>query len=311
MRARLKEYLIGTGGWAYFHISGLPSLVAYSKAFNFVEVNSTFYRLPSLERVEEWRRIVPKDFQFAVRAPKMITHKHNLQPTPEALESFQKTRRICGILKTNLMHLQTPPSLTVKKVLTRSFQDFLSSVNLGELRLVLEIRGTQPSKLPKGLVRTMQDHNMIHCVDLSKNEVPIFKSDVVYSRLFGRGHRNVYQPTDKELKLIDRKAGEEDPEKAVLSFHFVRMYKDAARLKVFKQTGRFPMVTKSTGLASLQQILREDTEFPTDKQELIRGQGWKLFDITKEKRTHTEKWLRKLPEKTYNSIDEIIQSLKH
>jgi hypothetical protein len=37
----LKEYLIGAGGWAYFQVPGVNSLAAYSKVFNFVEVNST------------------------------------------------------------------------------------------------------------------------------------------------------------------------------------------------------------------------------------------------------------------------------
>lgn len=88
MRRSLKEYLIGTGGWAYFQIPGLRSLAAYSKAFNFVEVNSTFYEIPSLKQVEKWRRMVPPDFQFTVRGHQTITHKHHLQPTPEALENF-------------------------------------------------------------------------------------------------------------------------------------------------------------------------------------------------------------------------------
>ncbi|KAB2945238.1 MAG: DUF72 domain-containing protein [Candidatus Methanoperedens sp.] len=42
---------IGAGGWAYFKVPGLDSLEAYSKAFDFVEVNSTFYTIPSIEMV--------------------------------------------------------------------------------------------------------------------------------------------------------------------------------------------------------------------------------------------------------------------
>ena len=88
------------------------------------------------------------------------------------------------------------------------------------------------------------------------------------------------------------------------------MYKDAARLKIFRQTGKFPMVTRSTGLASLEQVLREDTEFPLGKQGLVHKQGWKLFDLTEKKRIHTRHWLMRLPEKTFNDIGEVIQSLK-
>ena len=42
----LTDYLVGTGGWAYFKVSGKPKLKAYSEVFNFVEVNYTFYEYP-------------------------------------------------------------------------------------------------------------------------------------------------------------------------------------------------------------------------------------------------------------------------
>jgi uncharacterized protein YecE (DUF72 family) len=310
VRIDLKEYLIGTGGWAYFHITGLHPLAAYSKAFNFVEVNSTFYKEPSLEEVEKWRRIVPRHFQFAVRAHRIITHKHNLEPASDAFESFEKTRKICEILRSEIIHLQTPPSLEMGREFTGNLRDFFSSVNLGKLRIVLEIRGTWQSPSLSELLRIMQDHNMIHCVDLIKDEAPLYKSDILYSRLFGKGYHNIYQPTDRELKSVDQKARKSRSEKVILSFHSLRMYKDAARMKVFKQTGKFPMVTRSTGLASLEQILREDTDFPIGKQGLIHKQGWKLFDLSEKERIHARDWLARLPEKKFNDIGEVIQSLK-
>ena len=50
----------------------------------------------------------------------------------------------------------------------------------------------------------MQDLNIVHSVDLSK-ENPSYASDVMYSRLFGKGQKNLYQFTDEELVDIDRK----------------------------------------------------------------------------------------------------------
>ena len=53
---------IGAGGWAYFQVPGSDSLTAYSKAFDFVEVNSTFYTTPSIKWSgrggEEFQRIL-------------------------------------------------------------------------------------------------------------------------------------------------------------------------------------------------------------------------------------------------------------
>jgi len=192
----------------------------------------------------------------------------------------------------------------------KNLRNFLSSVNLGKMRIALEVRGTSPSQLPPELVKTMQEHNMIHCTDLSKGEMPAYNSDILYSRLFGKGHHNVYQPTDEELRRIGKKASKGNFEKVILSFHFTKMYKDAARLKLYKQTGKFPKITKSTGFLSLEEVLKEDAWFPATKQELIHGQGWKLFDLTLKKRTLTREILQKLPEKTYHNINEVVQTLK-
>lgn len=166
-------------------------------------------------------------------------------------------------------------------------------------------------KLSIDLLKIMQDRNMIHCVDLSKGEEPAYESDILYSRLFGKGEHNIYQPTDGELVEIDRRASESRSQKVVMSFHFVRMYKDAVRLKTYKQTGRFPMVTRSTGVASLEEVLREDAQFPATKRQLIDRQGWKLFDMTESKRIHAAEVLQKLPEGTYNSPSEVINQLEH
>jgi hypothetical protein len=190
-------------------------------------------------------------------------------------------------------------------------KDFLSSVNLEGLRLALEIRGVSASKLPSELVKVMQDHNIVHCVDLSKGEMPAYEGDILYSRLFGKGYHNVYQPTDEELVEIDKKAMSSAFQKIVMSFHFVRMYKDAARLKIYKETGRFPKVTRSTGMTSLEEILSEDASFPATKEEVISSQGWKLFDVTDDKRVQAREFLQRLPEGKYNSVAEVIEALKH
>lgn len=156
----------------------------------------------------------------------------------------------------------------------------------------------------------MRDYNMIHCTDISKGEMPAYDSDILYSRLFGKGRHNIYQPTDKELTEMDSRASSTKSGKIVMSFHFVRMYKDAARMKIYKQTGRFPRVTGSTGLSSLEEVLDEDARFPTTKQALISSQGWKLFDLSAQARIHAGELLQRLPEKTYFSLSEVIRGLE-
>lgn len=305
----MKEYLIGAGGWAYFQVPGLHPLVAYSKAFNFVEVNSTFYQIPPLEEVEKWKKLVPSDFKFAVRAHQSITHKHKFKPAEKAFEAFGKMKQICDVLNAEILYFQTPPSFEPTKSSIANLCNFFSSMDLGKLRVALEIRGAGISKLPSELAKTMQDYNMIHSVDLSKGEMPAYESDMLYTRLFGKGRHNVYQPTDAELAEIDRRVLGGKAQKVAMSFHFVRMYKDAARLKIFKETGKFPMVTRSTGLSSLEEVLREDARFPIARQELIESQGWKLFDLTTDERAHARDLLQKLPERTYSDISDVMHTL--
>jgi len=305
----LPRYLIGAGGWAYFQVLGLHPLAAYSMAFDFVEVNSTFYEIPSLKLVESWRRLVPPTFEFAVRCNKALTHKYKFQRIPEAFQVLEKMITICSTLKSEILHLQTPATFRPTKGNVDIIRNFFSSTSLKGIRVALEMRSAE-QPLNSNLIKTMQDYNMIHCVDLSKDEKPAYKSDILYSRLFGKGPHNIYQPSDEQLRKIDRKASKGGHKTVAVSFHFVRMYKDAARYKIYKQTGKFPMVTKSTGPDSLAEVLQEDAKFPSNRRELIRHQGWKIIDLTKTKRVHAEYMLRKLPEKTYNSINEIVQTLE-
>lgn len=305
----MKEYLIGAGGWSYFQIPGLHSLIAYSRAFNFVEANTTFYHIPSTTQAEKWRKLVPSDFQFAVRAHRTITHKHKLQPTPETLESFKKMKQICSILKAEVLHLLTPPALKLSDAIP-NMRNLLDAIDPGKLRLAIEIRSPSKPGLPPELVKLMQDHNIIHCVDLSKDEKPAYKSDMLYTRLFGKGKHNIYQPTDDELAQVDDKVKNANYEKAKMSFHFVRMYKDAARLKIYRQTGKFPPITNTTGVSSLEQVLGEDAAFPTTKQELIQNQGWKLFDLTEDRRIRAAEILRRLPERAYSDMKDVEITLE-
>jgi len=305
----LVDYLIGTGGWAYFGVPGLRPLVAYSRLFDFVEVNSTFYQIPNLRTVESWRRQVPPNFEFSVRCNRDVTHKHQFQPSNEAYNSFEKMITICKTLRADILHMQTPQTFKPNKDNANLIRSFMSTVDPKGVRITLETRGGNQALSPD-FVKTMQDHNMVHSVDLSKDMEPAYQSDILYSRLFGKGWHNIYQPTDQELKKIDDRASSKSHKKAMVSFHFIRMYKDAARLKIYKQTGKFPMATKSTGLKSLEEILREDAKFPSQKQELIEHQGWKLIDMTRDERLRASEILEKLPERNYENLDDVIHSLE-
>jgi uncharacterized protein YecE (DUF72 family) len=301
----LTDYLIGTGGWAYFNVPDKPSLKAYSEVFNFVEVNYTFYEYPDLHMVEQWRRTVLFDFTFAVRCNQDLTHRIGLKPVDEAYDVLGKMKIFCDILESPFLVLETPASYVVNHEEAKEARDLFSSFNFRGVNLVWEMR----APITKDALDLMRDFNMIECVDLSIN-APSVESDIVYSRLFGMGKHNVWQFTDDELLTIDHEVESIKPRIAALSYHGVRMNMDAARYMQYKKTGTFVPITNFTGVDSARTVLFEDTRFPLSKSELIENQGWKVIDLTLDKRVHLAELLVNVPDKTYNSVDEVAEALE-
>jgi uncharacterized protein YecE (DUF72 family) len=301
----MAQYNIGTGGWAYFNVQGKSPLKAYSKIFNFVEVNYTFYEYPTRRMVEHWRRIVPKDFTFTIRCHRDLTHRIGLKPVEQAYYVFNRMIQFCKVLEAPFLHLETPKSFSPEKPALEQARDFFSTISLKGVRLAWEVR----SKITEETEKLMQDFSIVHSVDLSR-EQPAHSSDTVYTRLFGKGEHNIYQFTDEELVDIDQKIAKSEAKTVIASFHGVRMNTDALRLKQYKESGIFPTVTPFVGAESARSVLQEDAVFPSSKQELIEDQGWKIIDLTTDKRVRLSEMLAGIPERIYNSIDEVILTLE-
>ncbi len=296
---------MGTGGWAYFNVPGTPKLKAYSQVFNFVEVNYTFYEYPDMRRVEQWRRIVPANFTFAVRCHQDLTHRIGLRPTDEAYAVLGKMQAYCNALNSPFLVLETPASYEMNTERVKEARDFFASASLKGARFIWEIR----APVTTAVMELMQDFDVVHCVDLSKEE-PKAKSDVMYARLFGKGQHNLYQFTDEELVDIDGKIKLGQPKVAAMAYHGVRMNGDAARFLKYKQTGKFIPVTDYTSADSARAVLAEDARFPLSKSELIEKQGWKVVDLTADKRVHLSELLREIPDGTYSSVDQVVTALE-
>jgi uncharacterized protein YecE (DUF72 family) len=301
----LPEYLVGTGGWAYFKVPDKPSLKAYSQVFNFVEVNHTFYEYPDTRMVEGWRKTVPKDFTFSVRCHQDLTHKIGLRPVNDAYRVLDQMVTYCRLLNSSFLVLETPASYILDKDSIDSARNFFASATLHGVRLVWEIR----APLTEQAIDLMTDFNIIHCVDISVAK-PAEWSDVGYTRLFGKGNHNIYQFTDQELVEIDRTASESKARVVAMSYHGLRMNSDAIRFLEYKKTGNFLPTTQFTGVASARAVLSEDAVFPSSKQSLIGDQGWKVVDLTAKKRVHLSELLSKIPEKTYTSPSEVVSALE-
>jgi uncharacterized protein YecE (DUF72 family) len=301
----LTKLLVGAGGWAYFQVTNKPPLKAYSEVFNFVEANSTFYEYPNQRTVEGWRRIVPADFTFSVRCHQDLTHRIGFRSVEEAYGVFYKMKAYCDALEAPFLVLETPASQILDAKSIAEAHDFFSSISVGGLRLVWEYRAPFTPEIGS----LMQDFDIIQSVDLSVQK-PSVDSDVVYSRVFGKGKHNLYQFTDEELVEIKQNSAKPAVKMIAVSFHGARMYNDAARSQVHMRTGKFLPVTSYFGVDSAKEVLAEDARFPTSKAQLVADQGWKVIDLTQDKRIHLADVLGKLPEKTYRSIKDVAVELK-
>jgi uncharacterized protein YecE (DUF72 family) len=304
----LIDLKIGTGGWAYFNVPG-DKLSLYSKTFNTVEVNSTFYEYPSFDLVKSWRRRTPQAFEFTVRCHQDLSHRYQFQPINPAYQVFSHMAKICSLLKTEILQIQTPASFELTPSRITTIDQFLSSVNMKRMRIAWEIRSQRDQPLNTAVSKMMQKHDIIHCIDISRGETPAIPNDLLYTRLFGHGVHNIYQYTDKELKEINQTIVQSGAKKAILNFHNIRNYKDAARLKIFRKTGSFPRVTRNVGMQSLLEVLAEDTQFPTTKLKLMKDQGWKLFDWKENQRQHVSVMIAKLPDQHYRTFHDLIQGI--
>jgi len=124
---------VGTSGYAYkewkgsFYPADLPAdgmLRFYGSRFSTVEINNTFYRMPTEKVVVGWAADVPDGFTFVLKASQRITHRKRLKDAGEELAYFLKTANVLGP-KLGPTLFQLPPNL--KKDLPR-LQDFLGHV---------------------------------------------------------------------------------------------------------------------------------------------------------------------------------------
>jgi len=152
----MSRVYIGAGGWAYFQVPRMDSLAAYAKAFDFVEVNSTFYTNPSIEMVKSWRRRVPEDFMFSVRCHRDLTHKCLLSPRKESYDILARSLRICSELRAEVLHIQTPASFNPEGNLG-DIRDLFSSIDLGSVKMAWEIRGP----MEKGTIELFHDTGIL------------------------------------------------------------------------------------------------------------------------------------------------------
>ena len=108
---------VGTSGWSYDHWQGRfypPELAAnrrlayYQEHFKTVEINSSFYSLPSAASLRHWYESVADDFIFSVKASRYITHMKKLRDPRKTLKALMSRVEILND-KLGPILFQLPP----------------------------------------------------------------------------------------------------------------------------------------------------------------------------------------------------------
>jgi len=125
--------LAGTSGYSYKEWKGsfYPEKLAASKMLGFyaqklptVEINNTFYRMPTAKLLHGWADQVPEDFSFVLKASNRITHKKRLKDAEDDLAYFTDTARGLGP-RLGPTLFQLPPYLRKDADRLRAFLDAL------------------------------------------------------------------------------------------------------------------------------------------------------------------------------------------
>ncbi|MDD8020020.1 MAG: DUF72 domain-containing protein [Acidobacteriota bacterium] len=198
------KFWIGTSGWSYsdwagnFYPPGLKSagwLEFYSRQFNTVELNMTFYRSPRPEIIHNWVEKTPDDFRFSLKASRQITHLKKLRKVEHDLEHLAfLAKQFRG--KIGCLLYQLPPSLTKDIELLTSFLQILPA----GFHQVIEFR--HQSWYSADVYDLLSRYQVTLCLVSSgrlQSEI-VVTSNLAYFRFHGLTGGYRYRYSDDELK---------------------------------------------------------------------------------------------------------------
>ncbi|MEO6584113.1 MAG: DUF72 domain-containing protein [Ferruginibacter sp.] len=185
------EWLIGCAGFNYpqwkkvFYPDKLPQrlwLSHYATQFNTLEVNATFYKLPTPATLLKWYDTTPANFVFTVKAPRNITHYKNFINCSDEINGFYKL--IGDGLKDKLgcILFQLPPKFSYTKERLQLIIDNLTP----QYNNVVEFRHI--SWWQQAIISELEGNNIIFAGHSHPNGVPdevIINREISYYRFHG------------------------------------------------------------------------------------------------------------------------------
>jgi uncharacterized protein YecE (DUF72 family) len=194
----MRNVFVGTSGYNYpewrgsFYPAKFPTskmLAYYAERFDTVEVNYTFYRVPTPALLEGWAKTTPEGFRFTLKAPRRITHDSKLRRCEELTRNFCQTAQTLGE-KLGVLLFQLPPTFKRDDDTLAAFIDVLP----GGTRAAFEFR--HASWHDELFFAILRERGIALCVaDSEKMTTPVVTTaEYTYFRL----RDEAYQPVDIE-----------------------------------------------------------------------------------------------------------------
>ncbi len=160
------QIFAGTSGFAYkswkgpFYPEDLKDgemLGHYAERLPTVEINNTFYRLPSTKQLSGWAAQVPSDFRLVIKASRRLTHIKRLKDPDETLPYLLDNVRVLGE-RLGALFFQLPPSMQRN---VERLRIFLAAIP-AEFRAAFEFR--HPSWFEEEVYSVLRDRDAALCI---------------------------------------------------------------------------------------------------------------------------------------------------
>ena len=218
-----SKIFLGTSGWSYNEWVGpfytkmdKSKLRAYSKVFETVEIDSTFYRYPSKGTVMGWARYSPEGFIYSAKLPGLITHDKKLRLSEGIEQDLDRFVQLMEPLflsgKLGCILIQLPPKFNYRPQELESFFKILPR----QLKFAVEFR--EKSWMRSETWDLLERYSVAYTIvdePLLPPEIHL-TSDIAYFRWHGRGQRPWYDycysgpeldPWIPKVKDVAKKAG--------------------------------------------------------------------------------------------------------
>lgn len=245
------DWITKIGGESVIYPRGTKNsemLEVYSKVFETIEVDSTFYAIPPTSAIENWYQKTPENFTFSLKLPQEITHEHSLRDSsyPIADEFCERAAELREKLAAVL--IQLPPNFEASKENAQNLRNFLARLPK-EIRFAVEFRSRD--WLVEWTFEELEKNKIALCLvegswiprELMFEAIQKIVSDFSYVRWMGErdleSFEKVVRPQETNLRIwkaeLDSLAG-----KQIFAYfsNFYEGYAPASAAKLMEMSGQ-------------------------------------------------------------------------